>query len=265
MTYRREDLNFLLTRGSGHRESEMDSFGIAAVEGSATDLAADTLVLARPEIAGHALEASNRFVIRTLPQGMDVESALLAPLLASALDTWHELHLELGEAALLTGDCELARLLALTALWHGACPVIGIGGFSSEIDGTQVFPIDSDEPESDMLSLSMRLSESPATKCIDLTGEAATIDILLEVLPQYFRMILGGNETELLTIDYYVNIHRKGGHVLARNFDPAATINATGKPGEVSALERAFRLLASDDLARSVGAACKGSKPAIES
>jgi len=45
---------------------------------------------------------------------------------------------------------------------------------------------------------------------VDLSGRADVIDVLLEVIPRWGRLLLAGPAGTPVTIDYYRNVHRKG-------------------------------------------------------
>ncbi len=165
----------------------------------------------------------------------------LTPLLASAVQAWQELGLEVGETALVAGEGALADVFCLAALWHGACPVITLGAAAGRIEGVMGWNVPADDPEPALEELAQLLAGAPAVAAVDLTGRAVIADMFFEVLPQYSRLLLAGDAGEPLTIDYYVNIHRKGIRVLARRVDPEAV--------DALMLQRALDLLSSAERA----------------
>ncbi len=176
---------------------------------------------------------------------MTVQAESVHPLLACALHAWQELELEVGETALVAGDGPLADIFRLAALWHGASPVIKLGAGGGQVEGVRSCEVPDDDPESVLDELAVQLAEAPAVAAVDLTGRAVVADMFFEILPRYSRLLLAGDTGEPLTIDYYVNIHRKGIGVLARRADP--------NTADARMLQRASDLLASAERA----AACR--------
>ncbi|MBD3868861.1 MAG: hypothetical protein IFK94_12105 [Acidobacteria bacterium] len=174
----------------------------------------------------------------------------VAPYLASALHAWEELRLEVGETALVAGSGTLTNVFCLAALWCGACPVITLGP-DGHVDGVSGWDIPAEDPEPTLDRLTTELAAVPAVAAVDLTGRAAVADMFFEVLPQYARLLLAGDTGEPLTIDYYVNIHRKGIDLMAREIDVSSV--------DARMLQRASALLSSPDRAEAcLRAANKG-------
>ena len=186
---------------------------------------------------------------------LEQETAAVVPLLATALNGWQELGLEIGETALVSGEGPLARMFCLAALWHGACPVILLAAADPGIPGVGTWTVPSDDPEPTLEKLAGRLAGDPAVAAVDLSGRAFVADSLFEVLPVYTRLMLAGSAGEPLTIDYYNNIHRKGLTVLARRIDSDSYPDA----GDDPMMARARALLACPERAEAVVAAAEGS------
>jgi hypothetical protein len=164
----------------------------------------------------------------------------LVQLVTKALWVWDTLRLEIGEVALITDDHRDANLMALAATWYGASPVLFITDDEVSVPRgvTPLRPI-AGGPETK--ALAARLSERPGAAAIDLTGRSDTVDVLLEAMPRFSRLLLGGTSREPLTIDYYVNVHRKGLRLVSAALDdPSPSLSAE----LVARQERAARLLA---------------------
>lgn len=178
-----------------------------------------------------------------VPANIDTEAALLAPLLAMAFDVWDELSLELGETAVCTGGGPLAGLVTLAAVYRGACPVIRLACPEETVAGVKSMTISREDTESSVDELRDVFLTRPGTAVVELTGRADMVDVLLESIPRYSRLMLAGGESEPLTVDYYNNMHRSGITVLARRLQAADALLAPQGSRLASQLARAFRIL----------------------
>jgi len=180
-----------------------------------------------------------------VPPGFDAARAMTAPLLARALAVWSELGLELGQAAVVSGDGRFAALLSLVALWRGALPSVLLGQGQGPA-GVVVVSFRPDDPEGSLNALKMAIATRPSAAFVDVSGRASVLDLLFDALPRYGRLMLAGRAGERTTIDYYNHWHRKGAVILARVIDPAADL-AGSTPGPSGMhIARAFGLLADD-------------------
>jgi hypothetical protein len=169
----------------------------------------------------------------------DVEA--LVPMVATALGLWDSLRLEIGEAAVLSGDHRYAGLIALTAIWHGAVPVLQLCTNAAAVPAG-VEPISCGDPRDAIRVLSRRLARCPGVAAVDLTGRAESVDVLLASLPRFARLLLTGSAAEPLTIDFYANVHRKGLELRSGLLQPLSSEAPMHQPsGQWSA--RASRLL----------------------
>ena len=169
----------------------------------------------------------------------DLES--LVPKVATALSLWDSLRLEIGEAAVLAGDHPCARIIALTAIWHGAVPVLQLCTSDAALPAG-VEAISYGDSRQAINVLSQRLARCPGVAAVDLTGRAESVDVLLAALPRFARLLLTGTAAEPLTIDFYVNVHRKGLELRSGLLQPPSSETPTHQPiGHWSA--RASRLL----------------------
>lgn len=146
-----------------------------------------------------------------VPSTLDPEKALLLPPLIFALGVWEKLGLELGEAAIYTTGSSLSRLVGQVAVWRGAIPVIQLG--KEEENNSQLHPVEFlaiDDAEDSIRLLSNRIKNKPGVAIVELSGNPEIIDIVLEILPKWGRIICAAHSGSPLTIDFYNNIHRKG-------------------------------------------------------
>jgi hypothetical protein len=170
----------------------------------------------------------------------ELDRSALVPSVAAALWVWEQLRLEMGEIAVVTDGHHYSRLLALVATWYGAVPVLLV---TSNPDGVPagVTAVPADGSAAGSAGLAARLKQRPAVAAVELRGRADTVDLLLEALPPSSRLMLAGSQRELLTIDYYVNVHRKGLRLVSGVLpDPA--VPGSGAPIDAQ-LPRARRLL----------------------
>jgi hypothetical protein len=176
----------------------------------------------------------------------DQPEAALVQSIAVSLRMWDRLGLSLGEAVVVTGGHRWSRVAALVATWYGAVPVMMYSNDSRPLP-PGVTRLEIPDPADRARALASTLNGVPAVVAADLTGRADAVDMLLEGLPQMSRLMLAGNAAEALTIDYYVNVHRKGLHLMSCVFDDSASLGAF--------VERAERLLARSDRAEACRAA----------
>jgi threonine dehydrogenase-like Zn-dependent dehydrogenase len=162
----------------------------------------------------------------TLPVPLDPALAILVPPLAAALAVWETLRLEIGDAAVWTGSGPLSALVGQTALWRGACPGIELGSESSGVlDARQVEHIELSDTEA-AARLAELVAARPGFAAVDLSGRADVIDVLLEVIPRWGRLLLAGPPGTPVTIDYYRNVHRKGIVLATTILEPSRVFDA---------------------------------------
>jgi hypothetical protein len=159
---------------------------------------------------------------------------------AELLSVWDALALEIGDTAVVTDGHPWSRLCALVASWYGALPVLFLTTGSDGPEG--IVTVRVDDPAAAIKHLSATLAPTTGVAAVDLGGRADHIDLLLESLPRFSRLMLAGPPGESLTIDFYVNVHRRGLRLLSRVLDPRG---GTGHaPASAEHLARAQRLLA---------------------
>ena len=180
--------------------------------------------------AGHCLR---------LPADLDEHAALALPPLMAALGCWAALRLELGEVAAVCGATRLAALLRLTAYWHGAMPVIALGGVGQVLEICVSVAVD--DARLAVARLHDLQSSTPGFAAVDVSGRAWRADILFQALPRWGRLYLAGITLESLTVDFYKDVHVKGARVLTAPFTLTALL---GDSAALPALHtRAVRLL----------------------
>jgi hypothetical protein len=216
------------------------SFGIG------TDPSSGARVLA-PIDDGRLLLDEARVV--PVPQHLADETAILVPLVAEALRVWDLLRLEIGAAALVTRALPWAPLLDVTASWYGAVPVEAGSGRAGE-------PFDSDT----VGRLTRTLAAYPGVCVVELTGRAEIVDMVLETVPTASRVMFAGPAGDRLTIDYYVNVHRKGLHLASTVLSPLRSLAA--RNGDAALTDRAIRLLTSPSRAQACRDAAAAGVPA---
>lgn len=186
-----------------------------------------------------------------VPPTITPDAALAAPILATMLAVWGELRLELGEIAVVSGNGVLSSIAGVAAATCGALPVVRLGSKVAQhgAPSYRVLVL-SDESESSLDRLRGIMSDGYGVAAVDLSGQPGVLDLLLESLPRYSRLMLAGCRSQPATIDYYNNIHRKGVLVMTRNLDPVNLLNTPPGTGVQDSLRRAFILLEDGDIAQ---------------
>jgi threonine dehydrogenase-like Zn-dependent dehydrogenase len=131
-----------------------------------------------------------------------------------------------------TSGHPLSRLFALTATWCGAVPVILAGEKDpAAVRGVTSFEVR--DATADLKAL-QGLLDRPGAVVVEMTGKAETVDVIMEAIPPAARLLFVGEAREPLTMDFYVNVHRKGIALHSNTVDGLADEEST---------ERARRLL----------------------
>lgn len=172
------------------------------------------------------------------------ETALMIPLVVEALRAWDSLRLEIGAAALVTQERPWASLFELVASWYGAFPV-RVG----HADGDRAATSDFDA----VAALGRTLADYPLVCAVELTGRSGVVDTVLEAIPPSSRLLFAGPRHDRFTIDYYVNVHRKGLHLGSTILSPSRLFTPEGR--DHGLVDRATRLLTSHARAQACRAA----------
>ncbi len=174
---------------------------------------------------------------------VDQHMSTLLQGVAASLRMWDRLHLSLGEAVVITAGHRWSNLAAVVATWYGAVPVIVHSNDPRPLP-PGVTRLETPDPADRARALASQLKGLPVVVAADLSGRADAVDMLLEAIPPMSRLMLAGAAGEHLTIDYYVNVHRKGLHLLSCVFD--ADLSGAGFGDYI---QRAERLLVRKDRA----------------
>lgn len=206
---------------------------------------------------------------RLVPGSVAPVDALLWPT-ASLLALWDTLSLELGESAVVTDGHRWSRLAAVVASWYGAFPVVFVSEGTTAPNGALLVRVE--DPSEAVRGLQSTLQGRPGVAAVDLSGRADFVDLLLESIPSESGLALAGDGREPLTIDFYVNVHRKGLHMVSSLLDPAppadgiGVTSTRGASGVSSAhVSRARVLLSDADRTASARDALAGGTPVAES
>jgi hypothetical protein len=162
-------------------------------------------------------------ILTTVPNAIETVDALLVPRVAQALRMWRRLGLELGEAAIYTGDGDLAGVVGLLAKWHGGMPVVRLTETDAPaIDGVQDVAVR--DATTAVARLRSLVAQAPGVAAVDLLGRGSVIGVLLEALPRWGRLMLAGPPPDSFTTAFYTDVHRKGTIVCAAgDLDSIAT------------------------------------------
>lgn len=184
-----------------------------------------------------------------LPRGIEPEIGLYAVPVALSLWVWESLHLELGEVAACTGAHWLDRILPQVAIWRGARTVVTVGDDTAGLTANGVTPLDvKKDPAALVKQLSAVMEAAPGAAAVELSGRAETVDVLFESLPQGSRLMLAGESAELLTIDYYNNVHRKGVVIKSSVLTPNLLFSNSSPTGPANYMRRACTILGHEEL-----------------
>lgn len=186
-----------------------------------------------------------------VPGPLDPSLGILAPALASALSLWETLRLELGDAAAWTTGGPLSGLVGQVALWRGACPGIELGAATDarELDERQTERVNWSDQDIATARLAELAARRPGFAAVDLSGRADVIDIFLEVIPRWGRLLLAGPAGAPVTIDFYKNIHRKGIVIAATTIEPAAIFTSSQDNAVLKQMGRAAAILRNPKMA----------------
>lgn len=180
-----------------------------------------------------------------VPLSLGTDEALLAVPLASAMYLWDRLGLELGEVAMYTEGSDFADLIGQVAIWRGGLPVIRLDRSSGGIPLDRGECLSIADQEESLRRLQLLIKDKPGLAAVDLSGRPEMIDLILEIIPRWGRVMLAGQSQQPVTVDFYTNVHRKGAVVLCEAFDPLRILE---KKERASYLSMAFRLVEKKDI-----------------
>jgi hypothetical protein len=210
-----------------------------AAHGDATLPAPGTRVLARVDASGTAAAAA---AVAPLPDALSDEILPFVPVVACALAIWDALALEIGDTAIVTSAGWTGHLVATVGSWYGAGPlVIGAPGLAPGPPGCD--RLIAEDAETAIKDLQKRLQGRAGVAAVELTGRAGLVDLMLQTVPTFARLMFAGDARERLTVDFYNNVHRKGLLLHSGQFDPAAAVAAPWAGTAGACFSRAARLL----------------------
>lgn len=182
---------------------------------------------------------------------MDNELAAVVPQLALALWIWDAAGLEPGERAIYTSGSLADRWIGTVAGWRSMRDVVRLDDSRDEWrsrPGVINHPIN--DPEETVRWLAKEACNTPGVAAAVLSSEPLLVDVLLEALPVWARIVLAMPSSAPMTIDFYTNVHRKGTRIVSVPASP----DEFGEPGWQDAasihIARAKRILESPNLAR---------------
>jgi hypothetical protein len=148
--------------------------------------------------------------IIVLPENIETSLLHLILTLAFALFNLQKMKLELGETVLISGDSYTAKIFAKTALFNGALKVIQLGNNSIKSENVNFIPFLKEDPDKSIKEVLDLMENSKGFIAVDLSGDPNIIDIILEIIPVWGRLLFAHAHTKNITVDYYNNLHRKG-------------------------------------------------------
>jgi NADPH:quinone reductase-like Zn-dependent oxidoreductase len=211
------------------------------------DLQRGALVLYDPDSPDLNEFGWENFLLK-MPDTLVPEQAALVPHLMLAMRLWDGLELEIGESALVTGSSTFSRVLCHVAFLQGAWPILLNDKPLDLNKEVQEIVLNRDDPESTEAALNKALTNRPSFVAIEASGQAMLVDLLLEVLPNWGRLMFCHSATEPLTLDYYRNIHLKGAAILTTLLDSKWIFETNKDIMSRELMERAVRLASSIDI-----------------
>ena len=222
-------------------------FGVARVTGEPRSLAAggpDSWILAPVASSRQATQMANEADCLVVPGYLSPERALLAPRLALALWAWDVARLELGECAVYTSGGPQGNFVAQVAVWRSGRDVLCLDFGDGSINAPGFAQVIGAAESGFAIDAVRRASATAAGfAALVLTKRSEALDLLLEAMPVWGRLMIGALQTEPATVDFYNNVHRKGVRIAAVPATPAAIFDVVRRSEASRYLERAFRIL----------------------
>jgi hypothetical protein len=226
------------------------SYGVARVVGqdpAETPRREGSVVLAKTRFPVSGEVGVDLSECLAVPDAVTAALALQAPSLAVSLWFWDRLALELGEVAVYSFNPSFP-FVGQAALWRGGVPVLQVGG-SDMVVAPGVEVLTQRDPREIAERITERSRGNPGFAAVELSGLPEIMDVFLEVLPRWSRLMLAGYRSQPLTVDFYNNIHRKGVRIETCSLDPLAVFDRR-TPGPLDQMAKAFGILANPVLAQ---------------
>lgn len=190
-----------------------------------------------------------------LPEGLDVERALLIPPLAFAINAWDRLGLALGEAAVVTSGAVEAEALAAVARWRCGRRAIWLDLGDATPPPSGIEAVATAEPQAAIEFLAGRLRGVPGAAAVVLGSSAKAVDVLLEALPSWSRIGIAAAMMDRTAVDFYNRVHRSCSTLLGLPSSAALMLDPARRNGLAPALRQAGAVLGHPMLARDLLAA----------
>lgn len=186
----------------------------------------------------------------TGPVELPRDAAAAVGPLALALCIWETAGLEAGETAIYTSGSPADHWIGTVARWRSARDAVRL-----DVDGdtwVQQRGIENRviaESQEAAGLLAARLRNVPGVVAAILTPDAIAADVILEALPMWGRIVLAVPASKPASIDFYVNVHRKGTRILSAPGSAAELSDACWSPLGERYVARAMRILLNKRLA----------------
>lgn len=221
----------------------------AAGDGTARFAVGD-LVLAPAPVSGMPGPQVPASSCIALPAPLPLQRALAVPPLALALWIWDAAGLEPGEIAVYTSDDTLDRSLAVVAGWRSTRDVIRLVPVEAAgLPLPGVVSLTVAEPEAAGAFLAAAMRGAPGAAAAVLSERTDALDLILEAIPMWGRIVLAAAVTNPATVDFYNNVHRKGCSLLSVPGSPGEMLAAFWNDAAGPYIARAARILQIDRLA----------------
>jgi hypothetical protein len=141
--------------------------------------------------------------------------------LAHALWVWEIAGLELGELAILAGATPAPDHIARVGAWRSGRRVVALSRDQRQRNTEQwVKILDPADQPATLQQLSAAAAEAPGAAAVIWDSSAMLLELVLEVMPAWGRIVLTGDTAEPATVDFYNNVHRKGCRILSAPSTP---------------------------------------------
>jgi len=231
-------------------------FGLFRITGSGYSegsfaLGQEVLAPAARTVSGH-IEVDARCCI-PIPERMPADRAMAVPRLAVALAICETVTLELGDLPICTTGTNNLQIIATVCRWRTGREVLVLDLHDGPVAaGLGHRRIDGMDPQRAIDEITRASASVPGLASIVLSRKSEAVDILLEAMPMWARMIIASQGTESATIDFYNNVHRKGANLVTGPASPAFLFEPRANADLLPLIERAVRILRCDELAESL-------------
>lgn len=157
------------------------------------------------------------------------------PALAHALWIWEIAELELGDLAIVAGVTGSQDMISRVAEWRSGGRVLSL---------TRSGPGTSDSPAT-MQRLSAAVAAAPGVAAVICDDSASLLELVLEAMPAWGRIVIATRTGNPATIDFYNNVHRKGCRIVTVPSSPAQIHDELWCEGARPHVVRAVRILRS--------------------